>query len=73
MRDKDQELKRIIYEGKTLHKVGCRKCGGGDWIIFTDGKGKFVGSCLCGNKIEIGKEKLTSQPDIEAIPLYLFT
>ena len=69
----DQELKSIIHEGETLHKIGCRKCGGGDWIIFTDGKGKFIGSCCCGHKIEIGKGKLTSKPDIEAIPLYFFT
>ena len=52
------ELKDINYDGETLHRVGCRACGGGDWFIFTNGKGKFVGYCFCGHKIEIAKAEL---------------
>ena len=63
------ELKEINYDGETLHRVGCRACGGGDWLVFTNGKGKFVGYCFCGHKIEIAKAELTKEPNQQPIPL----
>ena len=63
------ELKTLNYEGETLHRVGCRNCGGGDWIVFTDGKGKFIGYCDCGYKINIAKAELKNKPDEPVIQL----
>lgn len=69
----DPELKTITHEGELLHRVGCRNCGSGDWIIFTNGKNKFVGYCPCGYKIEIGKAELKSEPDQKAIDMRFIT
>lgn len=35
---------------KNFYEIGCRKCGkGGDYKIFTDGKGKFKAEHFCGH------------------------
>ena len=66
---REPELKEINFDGKTFHRVGCRNCGGGDWLVFTDGKSRFIGYCFCGHKIEIGKAELTNKPDEKPISL----
>jgi len=38
-------------------------------MVFTNGKGKFVGYCFCGHKIEIAKAELKNKPDEQPIPL----
>ena len=63
------ELKEMTFEGKAFFRVGCRNCGGGDWLVFTDGKGQFIGYCFCGHKIDICKAELTDKPDEKPIPL----
>ena len=56
---REPDLKEINFEGETFHRVGCRNCGGGGWLVFTDGKKRFIAYCFCGHKIEIAKNELT--------------
>ena len=63
------ELKEMNFDGEILHRVGCRNCNGGDWLVFTNGKGKFIGYCFCGHKIEIAKAELKNEPDQQPISL----
>ena len=65
----NSDLKEMEFDGKLFHRVGCRNCGGADWIIFTDGKKNFIGYCLCGYKIEIGKAELKTEPDQKPIDM----
>ena len=59
-------------EGKTLDgldEVGCVKCGtGGNWEIYTDGKGKFKAKHSCGHVSDFTIKK---SPDMIAIPMKL--
>ena len=65
----NSDLKELVFDGKTFHRVGCKKCGGGDWCIFTDGRNKFVAYCFCGYKIDISKAELQKKPDTKAIDM----
>ena len=53
----------LNFRGRVFWEVGCRKCGkGGDWKIFTDGEGKFVGVHSCGHQSNF---ELSKKPDVE--------
>ena len=42
-------------------EIGCRKCNkGGEWKIYTDGKGKFKAEHSCGH---ISNFEITNKPD----------
>ena len=40
----------IMKKDRKFHEVACRKCGkGGNWKVFTDGKGNFKAEHSCGH------------------------
>ena len=54
-----------------FHEVGCRNCGeGGNWRIFTDGKGNFNATHSCGHTSNF---KVVTKPDPETIDMRMFT
>lgn len=62
----------IMFEGKKLFQIGCRKCDRGLWKIFTN-KEVFVAVCVCGHQQVIPPIKLEDKPDVQAIPAHLIT
>ena len=63
------DLKEMNFEGKAFYRVGCRNCGGGDWLIFTDGIDDFIAYCHCGHKINLHRPELKNKPDEQPEPL----
>ena len=61
----------LADERKTeeFSEVGCRKCGkGGNWKIFTDGKGNFRAEHKCGYTSDF---TIVKNPDLITIPMRL--
>jgi hypothetical protein len=63
----------MMFEGKKLFQIGCRKCDHGLWKIFTN-KERFVAVCSnCGHEQPIPPMALENKPDVQAIPAHLIT
>ena len=58
------ELPSIQYNSRRYYKIGCRKCGQGEfnWSIAKRDD-IFVAQCKCGHIIDVSNSNIVKEPD----------
>ena len=65
--EQDELFPKLIVDGNTFWKVGCRECTRGAWELYATKDGEFVARCaFCGHVKQLPTADLQRKPDYDS-------